>query len=68
MASVLVNRTKDEGLSEAKKYNFLYCDYNNRKAITKLKFMNTFSKAFNTFKKDDIVIKKAEITNGDDPL
>ena len=68
LASVLVNRTKDEGLSEAKKYNFLYCDYNNRKAITKLKFMNTFSKAFNTFKKDDIVIKKAEITNGDDPV
>jgi len=68
LASVLVNRTQDEGLSEVKKFNFLYCDYNNRKAITKLKFMNTFSKAFNTFKEDDIVVKHSEIMNGDDPL
>ena len=68
LASVLVNRTQDEGLSEVKKFNFLYCDYNNRKAITKLKFMNTFSKAFNTFKEDDIVVKRSEIMNGDDPL
>ena len=44
LASVLVNRTKDEGLSEAKKYNFLYCDYNNRKAITKLKFIQYIQK------------------------
>ena len=62
-----MDRTKDEGLSEAKKYNFLYVDYNNRKCMTKLKFLDTFSKAFNTLKKERKQ-KPITINNGDDPL
>lgn len=68
LASTLIDRTKNEGLSTAKQYNFLYCDYNNRKAITKLKFMETFSEAFRTFKDDDIETEEMEITDGDDSL
>lgn len=67
LAGLLMDRTKDEGLSEAKKYNFLYVDYNNRKCMTKLKFLDTFSKAFNTLKKERKQ-KPITINNGDDPL
>lgn len=69
LAGLLADRTKDEGLNEAKKYNFLYVDYNNRKCMTKLKFLDTFSKAFNTLKKEDKPLaRKQQIANGDDPL
>ncbi|MGX8834716.1 ATP-binding protein [Amedibacillus sp. YH-ame6] len=65
--STLQDRTKNEGVSENKKYNFLYCDYNNRKCITKMKILDIFQKAFRTFKNEDIEVVKSEITNGDDP-
>lgn len=68
LSGILTDRTKDEGVNSKKQFNFLYCDYNNRKAITKLKFLDTFSNAFNTFKKAESVKRKIEITNGDDPL
>lgn len=64
LSGLLMDRTKDEGLSETKKYNFLYVDYNNRKCMTKLKFLNTFSKAFNTLKKDN---KQKNAVVGDEP-
>ena len=66
LASILSDRTKAEGVSSAKQYNFLYCDYNNRKCITKLKFLDTFKRAFNTFKTDQ-VHGKNEAVPGDDP-
>ena len=56
LASMLMDRTKYEGMSEHKKFNFLYVDYNNRKAVTKLKFLDTFSKAFNTLKKEEVSV------------
>lgn len=66
IANILQDTTKNEGVNEDKQYNFLYCDYNNRKCVTKLKFLPLFSTAFKTFKNDDIPkYKKAEITNGD---
>lgn len=66
LTGVLTDRTKAEGVNAAKQFNFLYCDYNNRKCITKLKFMDTFKNAFNTFKNDE-VHGKAEDAMGDDP-
>lgn len=60
LTAVLTDRTKAEGVNEARQHNFLYCDYNNRKCITKLKFMDTFKTAFNTFKTDDIHAAKEE--------
>lgn len=69
LSSTLQDRTKDEGVSVKKQYNFLYCDYNNRKAITKLKFLDTFSTAFRTFKDiEKTKTKKIEIENGDEAL
>lgn len=53
VASILQDRTKDEGLNQDRKYNFLYCDYNNRKAITKAIFGDVFKDAFNTLRKGD---------------
>lgn len=69
LSSVLTDRTKIEGVNEKKQFNFLYCDYNNRKCITKLKFLSTFATSFRTFKDDkEVKRKKIEITNGDDPI
>lgn len=65
--STLQDRTKNEGVSDSKKYNFLYCDYNNRKCITRMKILDIFQKAFRTFKNEDIRVEKDEIMNGDDP-
>lgn len=45
----LLDHTKDEGVDENKKYNFLYIDSNNRKGLTKLKFLDLFADAFNTY-------------------
>lgn len=50
--TALTDHTKDEGVDEAKKYNFLYIDSNNRKGLTKLKFLNLFEDAFNTYLKN----------------
>lgn len=62
LTGVLTDRTKAEGVNASRQFNFLYCDYNNRKCITKLKFMNTFKNAFNTFKSDDVHgVKEAAI-------
>ncbi len=52
VAGILVDRTKDEGLDPNKKYNFLYCDYNNRKAVTKASFNDLFKESFDTLKKE----------------
>ncbi len=69
LSSILADRTKVEGVDTKKQFNFLYCDYNNRKCITKLKFLDTFAEAFRTFKSaKDVTRKKVEITNGDDPV
>lgn len=53
IGSSLLDVTKAEGVSLNKKYNFLYCDYNNRKCMTKLDFLEHFEEALTTFKKDD---------------
>lgn len=66
LVSSLSDRTKAEGVKKEKQFNFLYCDYNNRKCMTKLKFLNIFANAFNTFKQGDIHGKEAVIT-GDEP-
>lgn len=50
LKDVLRDRTKDEGVQVTKKYNFLYVDYNNRKALTKMKILPMFEKAFCTLK------------------
>lgn len=50
---VLHDNTKDEGVSEEKKYNFLYVDYNNRKCITKNIILDAFKDSFSTLKKDE---------------
>ena len=53
VGSILQDRTKDEGLNQDSKYNFLYCDYNNRKAVTKAIFGDVFKDAFNTLRKEE---------------
>lgn len=52
--SALLDRTKDEGLDPDKKYNFLYIDPNNRKGLTKLKFMKSLETVFDTHMKDRV--------------
>lgn len=44
----LLDHTKDEGVDENRKYNFLYIDSNNRKGLTKLQFLDLFDQAFDT--------------------
>lgn len=51
--SALLDRTEDEGVSSAKKYNFLYQDYNNRKCLTKNKIPRVFEEVFSTLKDED---------------
>ena len=53
LSSVLQDRTKEEGVSKDKQYNFLYCDYNNRKCVTKMNILPMFNTAFRTFKDED---------------
>lgn len=49
----LLDRTADEGVSVAKKYNFLYQDYNNRKCLTKNKIPRVFEEVFSTLKDEE---------------
>lgn len=58
--SALMDRTKDEGLDVSKKYNFLYIDSNNRKGLTKLKFLESMTEVFNTYMKKVPVIGTTE--------
>lgn len=48
IASMLTDETKNEGVSEERKYNFLFVDFNNRKAPCKLKFQSSYIDAFDT--------------------
>ncbi len=48
IAAMLNDETKNEGVSEDRKYNFLYVDFNNRKAPCKLKFQASYIDAFDT--------------------
>lgn len=48
IAAMLNDETKNEGVSEDRKYNFLYVDFNNRKAPCKLKFQSSYIDAFDT--------------------
>lgn len=50
LSSILQDRTKEEGVNTDKKYNFLFCDYNNRKCVTKMNILKMFDTAFRTFK------------------
>lgn len=49
----IVDRTKSEGVIEAMKYNFLYSDYNNRKCMAKLEFLDLFKESFDTHLHDE---------------
>ncbi|MCR0308910.1 hypothetical protein MKC47_22910, partial [[Clostridium] innocuum] len=53
LSAILQDRTKEEGVDQAKQHNFLYCDYNNRKCLTKMAILPMFSDAFRTFKDID---------------
>lgn len=53
LSAILQDRTKEEGVDRAKQHNFLYCDYNNRKCLTKMAILPMFSDAFRTFKDID---------------
>ena len=53
LSAILKDRTKEEGVDQAKQHNFLYCDYNNRKCLTKMAILPMFSDAFRTFKDID---------------
>lgn len=49
---VLEDKTKSEGVTEDKKYNFLYQDYNNRKCLTKWIIPKCFAPYFDTHLKE----------------
>ena len=61
LSAILQDRTKEEGVDRAKQHNFLYCDYNNRKCLTKMAILPMFSDAFRTFK--DIAKHEQEATS-----
>lgn len=47
--------TKLEGVQQDKKHNFVCIDYNNRKCVVKLKFLDCFTEMLNTSLSEDVV-------------
>lgn len=64
--NALKDHTKDEGRQEAKKYNMVYVDYNNRKCVVRMQIPDLFKQAFYTYKPKVPVTGTFQVVDSDE--